>query len=328
MKLSVEISTFNRKDVLRMVLERLARQTYPHDRFEVVISDDGSTDGTDTVVEAMKNSMPYDIRFFEHPHCGCGGTHNIGIQKAKGDIVLMLADDILPKPQLIEEHMRTHEENPDNSVVVMGRLKQSAELPDTVFQNNWNSILNRRFPNSTIKHYDYTNFWVSNMSFKKDFMLKNGMFREWPAGSHEDLELGYRLQQKGMKLIFNPNALGYHNDSETIESVSSRTHMFGYNWHLFEEQVPTLWARKRSGHIKPSDGLGLYLKCLVKNWFQWIFFNRVTIFSVCIPLIIKAEVMPSLAFLVPFLTGRVASYHFHKGLADYKKDINENRTTG
>lgn len=327
MKLSVEISTYNRKEVLRMVLERLADQTYPHDQFEVVISDDGSSDNTEAIVEEMREKMPYDIRFFTHPHCGCGGTHNIGIQQAKGNIVLMLADDILPSPQLIEEHMRIHEEKPDNSVVVMGRLKQFEELPDTVFQNNWNSILNRLFPNSTSEQYDYTNFWVSNMSFKKKFMLENGMFREWPAGSHEDLELGYRLQQKGMKLIFNPNALGYHNDIETVESVSSRTHMFGYNWHLFEEQVPTLWVRKRSGHVRPSDGLGIYLKCLAKNWFQRIFFNRVSIFSVYIPLIKKAEGMPSLAFLVPFLTGRIVRYHFQMGAADYKKDHRQGKAT-
>ena len=328
MKLSVEISTFNRKDVLRMVLERLARQTYPHNQFEVVISDDGSTDGTGALVEVMKNSMPYDIRFFAHQHCGCGGTHNIGIQQAEGDIVLMLADDILPEPQIIEEHIKTHEENPEDCTFVMGKLTQSMELPQTVFQNFWNSILNRLFPNSTTEQYDYTNFWVSNMSFKKEFMLKHGMFRDWPAASHEDLELGYRLQQKGMKLIFNPNALGYHHDTETIESVCARAYMSGYNWHFFEEQVPTLWVRKRSRHIKPSDGLGLYLKCLAKNWFQWVFFNRVSILSLWIPLIKKAEVMPSLAFLVPFLTGRVASYHFHKGLAGYKKEINENITTG
>jgi len=310
-----------------MVMERLARQTYPHNQFEVVISDDGSTDGTGALVEVMKNSMPYDIRFFANKHCGCGGTHNIGIQQAKGDIVLMLADDILPEPHIIEEHIKTHEENPEDSTFVMGKLTQSTELPQTVVQNFWNSILNRLFPNSTTEQYDYTNFWVSNMSFKKEFMLKHGMFRDWPAASHEDLELGYRLQQKGMKLIFNPNALGYHHDTETIESISARSYMSGYNWHLFEEQVPTLWVRRRSGHLKPSDGLGLYVKCLLKNGLHRIFFNRITTFSLCIPLIKKAEVIPPFTLLLPLLTGRVASYHFHKGIADYKRNGHENKRT-
>jgi len=326
MKLSVEISTFNRKGILRMVLERLTPQTCPHDQFEVIISDDGSIDGTDAMVEEMKKSMPCTIHYLANEHHGCGGTHNIGIRRATGDIVLMLADDILPSPQLLAEHIQTHEENPEDCAVVMGRLIQSTLLPQTVFQNSWNSRLNSRFPNSTTQQYDYTNFWVSNMSFKREFMLKNGMFREWPPASHEDLELGYRLQQKGMKLIFNPNALGYHHDIETIESLSARSHMFGYNWHLFEEQVPTLWVRKRSGHLKPSDGLGLYLKSLLKKDLQRIFCSRFATFFLWMPLIKKAEVMSSLSPLVPLLTGRVAAYHFHKGLADYKKDSHKNRT--
>jgi glycosyltransferase involved in cell wall biosynthesis len=327
MKLSVEISTFNRKDVLRMVLERLARQTYPHSQFEVVISDDGSTDGTDAVVEQMRSSMPYVIRFFAHQHCGCGGTHNIGIQQAKGDIVLMLADDVLPSSRLIEEHMKTHEQEPEDCAVVMGRLAQSPLLPQTVFQNSWNSILTRHFANSTTEQYDYTNFWVSNISFKKKFMLNGGMFRDWPAGSHEDLELGYRLQQKGMKLIFNPNALGYHHDTETVESMSARAHLLGYNWHLFEEQTPTLWVRKRSGHVRLSDGLGAYFKCLLKGGLQTVFANRFWVSCVYVPLIKQAEAMPSLTFLAPWLTDRLASYHFRKGLADYKKDSRKSGAT-
>ncbi len=320
MKLSVEISTFNRKKVLQMLLEKLACQSYPCDDFEVVISDDGSTDGTAAMVESMKKPMPYTIRFFAHEHYGCGGTHNTGIRQAKGDIVLMLADDILPEPHLIAEHIKTHEENPEECTVVMGRLEQSTELPNTVFQNRWNCILNRLFPDSKEKVSDYTNFWVSNMSFKRDFMLNNGMFREWPAGSHEDLELGYRLQQKGMKLIFNPNAMGYHHDTETIETVSARARMFGYNWHFFEEHVPTLWVRKRSGHIRPSDGLGLYLQCVFKNGLRRILFHRLSVCYLWLPLIRKAQVFRPLAFMVPFLTGKVASYHFRRGMADYKKD--------
>ena len=319
MMLSVEISTYNRKDVLRMVLERLSRQTYPADGFEVVVADDGSTDGTAGLVESIRHRLPYSLSYFNDGHHGCGYTHNLGITRAKGDIVLMLADDILPEPRLLEEHMLTHAANPDPSVFVVGKLRQSADLPGTVFQRCWDPITGRDPEGKTA--LGYTDFWVSNISFKRDFMLRNGMFVDLPAASHEDIELGYRLQRKGMRLVFNKKALGYHHHPETIESVSARSYRHGYNWPHFESHVPELWIRARSGNISLKDGTALYLTTLIKGMLRKVVINKFLISSIALPVIRKAEEMPALSFAVPFLMMKVASYHFQRGLDDSKKKI-------
>jgi glycosyltransferase involved in cell wall biosynthesis len=318
MKLSVEISTFNRKDSLCSVLQRLRAQTYPFDLFEVVVSDDGSSDGTAEMIESIRPDIPFPLRFLTHDHRGCGSTHNRGVSEAKGDIVLMIADDILPVPEMLEEHMKYHDEFPDPSVAVIGRLKQSPELPQTVFQKSWSSVIDDFFPEHK-KELTYTDFWVSNVSFKREFMLKNGMFRDLPAGSHEDIELGYRLQQKGMKFIFNPKALGYHHHPETLKSISARAYMHGYNWHNFESSVPERWIRIKAGKAELSDGIFLYLKTKLKAVLHFIFLNRFTNDHLTIPVIKKAEEFPALRFLAPFLIRKVASYNFVRGLRDHER---------
>ncbi len=327
MQLSVEISTYNRKDVLRMVLEGLSRQTYPTGQYEVVVSDDGSTDGTTEMVRGMQQTVPYSLRLLANRHRGCGHTHNAGILAAAGETVLMLADDILPTPRLLEEHMRFHAEHPDPSVAIVGRLAQSESLPQTTFQKAWDRVINGFLP-VDVQEMDYTNFWVSNLSFKRDFMIRHGMFLDLPAGSHEDLELGYRLQRRGLRLIFNPRAVGYHHHAETIQSVSARSYVHGYHWHFLEERVPEVAVRIRSGHVGVADGVGVALTCLLRQFARTLFVNRVVIKSVVIPLIERSESVPSMAFLVPFLSRKVASYHFRRGLGDYRRKASQPFRTG
>lgn len=318
MKLSVEISTYNRKGMLRTVLEKLAQQTYSFENFEVVISDDGSTDGTAEMVESMKKTLPYDIRYFQHHNRNIGITHNLGIKEARGDIVLMLANDILAEPQLLEEHMRVHEENPGPQVVVVGSLRQSPELTKTAFQRGWNVIINTLF-SGNLTQMEYTDFKVSNMSFKKDFMVLHGMFREWPAGSHEDFELRYRLMQKGMKLITNNSALGYHFHEETLDTIAGRAYMHGVRWHYFEDSVPDLWIKAMSGHVKLSDGTGPFLKAILKKVIRKVFVNHFTITYFVIPFVKISERLPVPAFVMAFLVLKISSYNYHKGINDFRK---------
>ena len=122
-----------------------------------------------------------------------------------------------------------------------------------------------------------------------------------------------------MTLFSNPRALGYHHHAETLDSVAARSYMHGYNWHYFEETVSDLWIRRRSEHVMVRDGKGLLVKSYFKRTLRRLLVNRLTISWIADPLIRKAERKPGLTFMVPFLTGKVASYHFHKGIRDSLK---------
>jgi len=326
-RLSVEISTCNRCETLRQVLTRLAEQTFPPHRFEVVISDDGSLDETVEMVEALKLSLPYATRIVSHDHKGCGPTHNAGIYQCQGDLVLMLADDLIPQPQLLEEHVKAHEKNPSLSTVVVGGIEQSPYLAQTAVQRGWDAVIDATWRSVATK-LDYTVLWLSNASFKRDFMLEHGMFRDWPANAGEDVELGYRLQQKGMTLVYNSRALAYHHHPVTLESVVRKWYDHGYKWQQYlEAEIPVLGVRLISENIKPSDGWSLFLKTRSRNRLRAVLLNRLTVPWLAMPLARRADKISALAFLMPFLVRKIVSYHFFKGLNDYR-DQREGLGTG
>lgn len=318
MYLSVEISSYNRWPILKQVLDRLAAQTYPMDRFEVVVSDDASTDGTRERILEYAAKAPFAMKLVDNDHAGCGATHNSGIRAASGDVVLMIADDVLPTPGLLAEHMRLHEAHPEPAVGVVGRLEQSPTLPRTQFQKAWDPIVNAMFPRGRTE-LDYRDFWVNNLSFKRDFMLKHGMFHSWPVASHEDVELGYRLQKSGMRLLFSEAALAYHHHPETIDSVARRSYAQGYNWRRFEETVPEPWVRMRVGHFESGDGAGVRIRYWARLAARKLLFNGVTVRALAMPAIKASEKVGLLAPLVPPLVPKVASYYFHSGLRDSRR---------
>ena len=320
MNVSVEITTYDRAEVLRRVLELLARQTFPADQFEVVISDDGSTDGLVAMVEAMAKDLPYAVQILGHQHQGPGHAHNCGIRACRGEIVVMLAADILPTAELVEEHVKTHGQHTAEEVVVAGGLVQSQETPRTVLQRCFDENVDRVFQ-GTAQVLQHGGFLVSNISFKKAFMLREGMFHEWPPAAGEDIELGYRLTGKGMQLVHNPRALGHHHHEVTVESLAARAYMTGYHSHYFAERVPELWVRKRFGTVRLADGAALYLRTMLKNAIRRVLLNRLTIEWLVVAPIRRAEHRPRLAPLVPALTNALTSYYFRRGARDFNHGI-------
>ncbi len=316
MKISIEITTYNRQDELLRVLEQLARQTCPADQFEVIISDDGSTDGLRDV-ETQVRQLPFATKILRHQHQGPGHAHNCGIHACQAPIILMLAADILPSPELVEQHLLSHLQHPAEEVVVVGRLIQSTETPRTALQRSFDHELNQLFE-SKLQGFEHGGFLVSNLSFKRDYMLREGMFKPWPPAAGEDLELGYRLKQKGMELIRNPLALGYHYHPATVDSLARRAYLTGYHRHFFVDHVPELWVRKWLGTVRLSDGWLIYLRNAIKKGLRRLFLNPLSMHGLVIPFLRQAELRPLPLPLVGGLTRCLASYYVRRGMRDYQ----------
>jgi len=309
---SIEISSFNRKETLRAVLSKLAEQSYPADLMEVVISDDGSEDGLTQMVSSLLPELPYRLTLLQDSHAGPGATHNRGIAAASHELVIMLAADVLPAPDFVAEHVRSHREHPAENVMVSGLLVQSPDMPDSAFQRNWNRMMNRMFEGEK-KYLRHGFFFVSNLSFKKSFMMSHGMFREWPPASLEDLELGYRLKSQGMRLERNRRAVGYHYHPVTMEAVAHRAVTEGYYWRQFERHVPEVWVKAKSGHLTPGDGGWPYLEMVWVMAVRNLLANACTIPLLVVPLIKAAERWPFLAVGMRLYTLLFSIYHYDLG---------------
>src|SRR5262249_28845545 len=110
--LSVVIPTFGKADTLPMVLKHLEAQTLPLDRFEVVVIDDGSPDATAAGRASWARTPRLAFRHFAQENRGVSATRNRGAQEARASIVLLIQDDILAAPDLLERHLALHAAHP------------------------------------------------------------------------------------------------------------------------------------------------------------------------------------------------------------------------
>jgi len=108
-KVSVIIPTFNRGYILAEAIQSVLDQTYPH--FELIIIDDGSTDGTMAVVAGFQDAR---IRFAQHPkNAGVAAARNTGLAVAQGDLICFLDSDDLYKPEKLQVQVRFMDEHPE-----------------------------------------------------------------------------------------------------------------------------------------------------------------------------------------------------------------------
>lgn len=308
-EISVVVATYNRAATLRETLACLRAQSLGHGRFEVIVVDDGSSDDTRETVEQDRALCAFDFTYLRHPNRGPGFTQNRGIREARAPIVLLIADDIFLAPSALEAHLAMHAAHPAATTAVLGRVLQSPTLDDTVFLSKWDPWHLGGLPDGMA--LPYTMFWACNISFKREFMFRHGMFRDEMgragAAAHEDVELGYRLQQHGLQIRCGQGALGYHHHVETLEGTLRRSRQRGLNWYDFRQQVPeveidityrvydlaTLWFRRseltgsRRAFLLESD------RSLPKLAFRYLLrcalFNRASVRLVWLPLFAAAE---------------------------------------
>jgi glycosyltransferase involved in cell wall biosynthesis len=95
---SIVVRTWNRAPLLRGALASLISQNYPHDCYEIVVSDDGSTDDTPTVVREFASSAPPRVEYMRQAHTGANAARNAGIAVAGGDLICVVDDDIEAPP--------------------------------------------------------------------------------------------------------------------------------------------------------------------------------------------------------------------------------------
>ena len=102
MDISVVIAAHNQRDRLRLVLSGLAVQTLPEGQFEVIVVDDGSTDGTGDFLREYEQLSIKVISL--HTNVGRCRARNIGIAEARGEAVAFLDGDALPGPDWLAQH--------------------------------------------------------------------------------------------------------------------------------------------------------------------------------------------------------------------------------
>lgn len=247
MRLSVVIPTYNRKEILLECLRALDSQTLLKDRYEVLVVDNGSTDGTQQMLQAGLNRYQMNISFLNQPKRGPAAARNLGIQNARGDVLLLLGDDIIATKDLLAKHLEWHIRNPQENLALLGLITWIKEKKITLFMEWLEEGVQFDYPNIRDEDYtDYKHFYSSNVSLKKSFMTKYGIFDEdFPYASYEDSDLAYRLQLCGLKIYYLADLIAYHDHYTSIAASFRRMVKVGRSSKIFMSKHPELLRGKK-----------------------------------------------------------------------------------
>ena len=269
-RLSVVIPTYNRKEILRKTLRAYRSQSPQREIVEILVVDDGSTDGTHSDVAEWSEGTVIPIRYLRQEKKGLAAARNFGIREARGELVLFGDDDIIPGPDLVAEHLAWHEKYPAPSIAVLGHVTWSPEVQPTPFMEwlGMDGVLFGFRSFSAEKELDFRSFYFCNTSVKIDFLIKTGTFDEDFLGyGFEDIELGYRLQKKGAQVLYNPKAVGYHYKRMSFADACRRAEQVALARRVFETKEAGIYLAEleRSEQAKPGRQVRrIVVRCLVR----------------------------------------------------------------
>ena len=230
---SVVIPTYNRKPILEKCLRALEQQQSSISGYEVIVVDDGSTDGT---LEWLTDSAFPHVRSLAQDHQGPAAARNLGVQAAQGDTIIFIDSDLIVTPFFLQAHA---------DALVAGAKKLGS---DRLFTYGW--VINTcNFDAPTSEAYKLTDFSAAyfatgNVAISRKWLELAGLFDpRFQLYGWEDLELGVRLKKLGLKLIKCPEAVGYHwhppFNIEQIPNLIEKEIQRGRMGILFYEKHPT-----------------------------------------------------------------------------------------
>jgi glycosyltransferase involved in cell wall biosynthesis len=213
------IVTYERPRSLALVLESIAVQRGVRpEQMEVVVSDDGSKDETQQVVEDFGRRAPFSVRFITHPHLTfqAARCRNAGAAATKAPYLLFLDGDCILPPQ----HVATHLEHRRRDIVFSGdcgRVEQAISqnvTVDAIRRGDFSTLLpakeRRRLRKLDVKSrmYNFIRHPTKPRSlrsgdfsiWREDFDRVNGFDENFCGWGGEDDDLGWRLRRAGMRL--------------------------------------------------------------------------------------------------------------------------------
>jgi GT2 family glycosyltransferase len=221
------------------VITALEQQAYPAEAYEVIVVSDGSTDGTDAYLETYRGTMR--LRWLPQVNKGPAAARNAGVQRAAGEYIVFVDDDVVPEPQLLEEHARSHNEA-GRDVVVLGPLL----TPEGFEMSPWvrweQDMLMKQYKAMLRGDWQASarQFYTGNASLRRSHIMAAGGFDE-NFRRAEDVELAYRLANNGLEFVFNIRAAGMHFADRSFRAWLDAAYTYGRNDVIFARDRNQEW---------------------------------------------------------------------------------------
>lgn len=237
---SVVVPTFNSKLLVKNVIKHLLEQSYDRSRFEIIVVDDGSSDGTQEYIRNFLSpefgSCQFSYLYFPRSKARnrgdgnfrAGIARNQGVKAARGKLLCFLDSDIIVPQNFLQDleekhktfdviqNIRLHLKNKKGNETL--NYDSVSPKKDTFVQEAgyWSKLFQTKNWESLPFFWKYT--CTYSLSLPKELFQRVGWFRKtFVFYGFEDTDLGYRLWQAGAKFHLNP-MITYH-----LETSEDRT---------------------------------------------------------------------------------------------------------
>jgi len=249
--LSVVIATYNRPADLERCLDSLAAAAggVRRRQFEVVVVDDGSdpAEAAENRRLAASYRRQLQLRFIRQAHRGPAAARNRGIRAARGHVLLFLNDDVTVPPESLKAHIEFHREHPELWVGMLGRVEWAPELGPAPIMDYVMGAGGHQFDFKKLapgREVDFWHFYGTCLSVKRRFVLETGeLFDPDFLALWDDIEWGYRLSARGLKVYYRPEAVVFHHHRVDTDYYVRRQRLAGRTAVVFARKHPELAPR-------------------------------------------------------------------------------------
>lgn len=254
---SVIIPTYNRQAFLRETLAALAAQVWSGEPFEVIVVDDGSTDGTAAIGD---EPFPFPLRYIYQTNQGDAAARNTGARQSEADLLVFLDDDVLPAPDYLRHLAAAHGQatnrivvgtehlwlEPSNPLQEGARLAAAGDEPECV-------------------ELPFAQVCSNNMSLRRDAYFAVGMMRDLGFSGSSiwcDVDFAYRAYRQGFGFLRSTRALCWHRDHvfRSLDSHIRRMREVAFravvlfrhypelpaHLPMFEDKTPIVWGQDKT----------------------------------------------------------------------------------
>lgn len=210
MRAAVIVPVFNGAAVITRCLDALATQSEAP--FEVIIVDDGSTDGTPRVVERWARNHPdVNLRLVAQANAGPAAARNAGAAHASAELLLFTDADCVPTPEWAQAFTSAFAGDEPPAAAMGSYLSRqstpAARFAQLEFEERY-SLMARRPTIDFVATY--------SAAYRRDVFLEAGGFdASFRRANNEDTEFAYRLSAQGQRIVFVPQARVFHEHDES-----------------------------------------------------------------------------------------------------------------
>lgn len=257
--ISIIVPTRGRAHQLDACLVCLHKQRFDG-HFEVIVVLDGP-DGPSAVIARRHQLLGLDVVLVKSERLGIAEAKNRGIEHARGELLLLINDDILPGEGFVAAHVRAHRSVQGaraERALVVGWSPWKVQERDSLFARALRETSMVFFYDQMITpegvalrgrdhDWGYRHAWNLNLSLERSLAEEVGGFRPALANCcYEDVEFAYRATRAGgevgenglIPVFFEPEALAEHDHAYTARGYLEREWRLGYSAHGFAVAAP------------------------------------------------------------------------------------------